>query len=124
MSVLFTHIIDICHEVQILQARQVFIQIRIVRDVGRDLFAFQRLCLHIVSSDLDLADLEIQDAHDRADRCTLTGAVMPDKAENISALHRQAHAVTGLLILSVNLGVVVDLQYVHVLLLILRNCPL
>ena len=84
---------DVRHEIQVFDACHVFIQVRIVRDVGQDLFDRQRILPDRDPAHADLALVELLDAHDRTQGRCLAGAVMADKTVDLARSDVQTQVI-------------------------------
>ena len=87
---------NVGNEVQVLDAAHEIVQIRIVRDVGEQLLAGQRLGLDGVPADRDLARVKLQDADGRLERRRLAGAVVADEGAEL----RRAGITTGIIVMN------------------------
>ena len=101
---------DVGNEVQVLDAAHEIVQIRIVRDVGKQLLAGQRLCFDRVTANRDLARVELQDADGRLERRRLAGAVVADKAVDLARRNVQAQIIDGLF-LTISLGKMLNIEH-------------
>ena len=101
---------NVGNEVQVLDAAHEIVQIRIVRDVGEQLLAGQRLGLDGVPADRDLARVKLQDADGRLERRRLAGAVVADEAVDLARRDVQAQVVDGPF-LAVGLGKMLNVEH-------------
>ena len=101
---------DVGNEVQVLDAAHEIVQVRVVRDVGKQLLAGQRLGLDGVPADRDLARVKLQDADGRLERRRLAGAVVADEAVDLARRDVQAQIVDGLF-LTISLGKVLNIEH-------------
>ena len=104
------HAEDVGDEVQILDARHVLVQIRVIGDVGDLLFAFQGLGAHGLAVHQDLPAVKLQDPRHGFQRCGLAGAVVADKAVNFPRLNVQAQVIHRFF-LPICLGQMFDFQH-------------
>ena len=81
------------NEIDVLHARQIIVQLRIVRDVGCNCFAGHRLFLHRHAADADFPFLKAQCADCRADRGRLSRAVVADKTVNVPRINAEGKPV-------------------------------
>ena len=111
LSVPCRYPINVRQKIQVLNARQIFIDIRIVRDISYDLLAGKGLGAHILAVHPDLPLVEIMDAHHGLDGSGLPGTVAADKAVDVPGPHRQGQIVHRGLTAFVDLCQILDLQH-------------
>ena len=99
-------------EVQILDAGQISVQVRIVGDVAHDLLAGEGILLDGHAVDEDVAALEIVDARHGPKGGGLAGAVGADESEDVAGGDVQIQILHGGLALAVGLGEVFDTQHI------------
>ena len=81
---------NIGNKVQILDACQILIQIRIIRNICRHLFAHKRIIMKADSSDPNLSRIISMDPGNAFQRCCLPGSIMPDECADITRHHMKA----------------------------------
>ena len=112
LALLHGHAVDVAHEVEVLDAREELVEVRVVGDVGHDLLALKRLLLDGHAVDEDLALGEVEDAAAGLDGRGLAGAIVAEEAIDLARLDVQRQVVDGLVALfAILLGVVVDSQH-------------
>ena len=90
MTGLGTHAEDVGDEVQVLDARHVFIQVRVIGDVGNHLFTFQGLGAHGLAAHQNLPAVKLQNSRHGFKGGGFTGAVVADKAIDFPRMNVQA----------------------------------
>ena len=101
---------DVGNEVQVLDAAHEIVQVRVVRDVGEQLLAGQRLGFDRVPADRDLARIKLQDTDGRLERRRLAGAVVADEAVDLARRDVQAQIIDGLF-LTISLGKMLNIEH-------------
>ena len=101
---------NIRDEVQILNAGHVFIQLRIIRQIGQPALAFQRIFPHGDAVHPDLSGIELLDAAAAFDGGRLSGAVVPDECAQLSGADVQAE-IPDRRLAAVGLGQVFDSEH-------------
>ena len=81
------HPIDVRQEIQVLNACQVLIDVRIVRNIGRHLFTGHRLGAHVFAVHQNLPLVEVVDSHHRLYGSGLPGPVVPDETVDVARPH-------------------------------------
>ena len=87
------HLKNIPDKVQILNSCQMFVKIRIVRNVCHTLFASNRILFDVYPVNRDRSLLKLQHTCHRFDRGTFPGSVMSDESINISCLHKKIQII-------------------------------
>ena len=99
-NTLFAHVfrdtVDVRNESQIFDARQKFVQIRIVRQKRRHLLCRHGFVLYGMPVDDDLSLGKIQNARHGAQCCGLACAVVADKAHDLACIDGQRQIVNSL----------------------------
>ena len=123
MTGLGTHAEDVGDEVQVLDARHVFIQVRVIGDVGNHLFTFQGLGAHGPAVHQNLPAVKLQNSRHGFKCGGLAGAVVADKAIDFPRMNVQAQVIHRLF-LPIGLCQMFDFQhsdFLRVLLLKLHD---
>ena len=110
LAVGLRHAEDIRHEVQIFDAGEELVQVRVIRNVGQLLLAAERIGLDGLAVDVDLALLKLQDPGAALDRCGLARAVVADKAVDLAGPDVQAQIVDSFLF-SICFAQMLDFQH-------------
>ena len=95
LAVVFSHTVHVADEIQILDPAHECIKIRIVRYIGHDLFAGDRIIFYGVSVYSDLSGVEGKYAHARLKRGGFAGAVVANKAVDLAGGDVQGQVVDG-----------------------------
>ena len=98
-------------KVQILDARQIFIQIRVIRQISHPLLAPQRLLPNGTAVNEDLSFFKLQDSGNRLQSGGLPRSVAADEAVNIPRTDLQIQAGNRPLPAPVGLGKTADGEY-------------
>ena len=86
---------NIGDKIQILDACQIFIEVRIVRNIGNPGFTCHRIFLDGNAVNANFPGFKIVNANHGFDGCRFTGAVMADKTIDIAAFDFQAQIGNG-----------------------------
>ena len=93
----FGDAVKICDETKILRARQIVVDIGVIRDKRGDLFGRDGILSHGDPVDLDFPLLEPEHADHRFERCGFSGAVVPDESVDLPVLYGEREVVDGAL---------------------------
>ena len=92
------HAVDVRDEVEVFDAGEEVVEVRVIRDVGDVPFALQRLGLDALAADVYLSGVELEYAAAGLDGSGLAGAVVADEAVDLPRLYVQRKVVHGLLL--------------------------
>ena len=95
---MFAYVKNIRDEIQVLYAGKIFIEIRVIRYISSNLFAFHRLILNGMTVYQDLAFGEIKHTHNRTYSGGFTGTVVTYETVYISALNMKRYIIGSFLI--------------------------
>ena len=109
-TLLLAHAVDIADEIQIGRAGHEFIEVRVVRDVGKLLLAGQRLGADGLAADENVALVEVQDAAAGLESRGLARAVVADEGAQLAWTDMQIQMVHGAFF-AVALGQILDLKH-------------
>ena len=101
---------DIRDEVQVLDASHVFVQVRVVRQIGQPPLAFQRVILHRDAVHRNAAAVELLDAAAALECGGLARAVVADECADLAGADVQAEVLHGRLA-AVGLGQMFDVEH-------------
>ena len=101
---------DVGDEIEVFDAGHEFVEIGVIRDVGHQALAGERVFADGCAADADIARVELQDAGDGFEGGGLARAVVADEAVNFTGSDVQAEVVNGLL-LAVGFGQMFDSQH-------------
>ena len=85
------HALEPGDEVEIARHRHVGVERDVLREIADAATHFDRLVEHAKASHVSLASCWRQEAREDAHRCRFTGAVRPEKAENLAFLGGERH---------------------------------